>query len=223
MSSNNDFEKQWLNKLQRGLIRNGREDLFPELVKKKESQDTIEWSSILMKKLDNTLDDDQIADVMCSCACLSPRSTLEACKLEFAQSRNLHKTHKLLQQTFEDMIKQYKDLDEKQMEFLRENGWGMAGKLEGDTITATKIPKDFHEYFKATDSKQIRFHYCHCPHIRDVFLAGSENKISPEYCYCGAGFYIDLWEYILSKPVKVEIVKSLMKGDDVCTIRIHLK
>lgn len=223
MSSNNDFEKQWLNKLQKGLIKVGREDLFLELIKKKESHDTIDWSSILMKKFNNTLNDDQIADVMCSCACLAPRTTLEACKLEFAQSGELHKTHKLLQQTFEKMIRQYKDLNEEQMEFLRKNGWGMAGKLEGNTIIATKIPKDFYEYFKASGSKQKKFHYCHCPRIRDVFLKGSEKKISPEYCYCGAGFYKDLWEYILSKPVKVEILKSLMKGDDICTICIHLK
>ena len=223
MSSNNDFENQWLNKLQKGLIGIGKEIFFPKLVNKKESQDTIEWSSILMKKLGSTLDDDQIADVMCSCACLAPRSSLEACKLEFAKSGDLHKTHKLLQQTFEKMIKQYKDLNEEQMDFLRENGWGMAGKLEGDTITATKIPKDFHEYFKAMESNQKKYHYCHCPRIRDIFLTGSESKISYEYCYCGAGFYKDLWEYILSKPVKVEILKSLMKGDDVCTIRIHLK
>ena len=49
-----------------------------------------------------------------------------------------------------------------------------------------------------------------------------DTKLSPTYCYCGAGFYKGLWEGILQKPVMVEILESVMKGDDVCKIAIHL-
>jgi len=47
-------------------------------------------------------------------------------------------------------------------------------------------------------------------------------KISPTYCYCGAGFYKDIWEEILQHPVEVEVMESVLKGDDVCKIAIYL-
>lgn len=50
----------------------------------------------------------------------------------------------------------------------------------------------------------------------------SDIKLYPTYCYCGAGFYKGIWEEILKKPVKVEVLKTVMKGDDICQIAIYL-
>ena len=52
-------------------------------------------------------------------------------------------------------------------------------------------------------------------------LKGAET-IPVIYCYCGAGFYTGIWEEILQKPVKVEVLESVLKGDDVCTFAIYL-
>jgi hypothetical protein len=92
----------------------------------------------------------------------------------------------------------------------------------GDTIIATKIPKSGYlvEYMRETDPKTKRQYYCHCPRIRDALKSGA--AISPTYCYCGAGFYRGIWEEILGRPVQVELLESVLQGDDVCKIAIKL-
>jgi len=44
----------------------------------------------------------------------------------------------------------------------------------------------------------------------------------PVYCYCGAGFYKGIWEEILQQPVEVQVLESVLKGDKVCKIAVHL-
>ena len=101
-------------------------------------------------------------------------------------------------------------------------GWGAAGIKRDNAIIATKIPKSGYlvEYMKETDPEKKQQYYCHCPRVRDV-LKTSES-ISATYCYCGAGFYKGIWEEILQAPVEVEVLESVLKGDEVCTIAIHL-
>jgi hypothetical protein len=100
---------------------------------------------------------------------------------------------------------------------------GLAGKLEGDAIIATKIPKSgyIREYFAEKDIVKKRAIYCHCPRIRDALKTSTE--ISPTYCYCGAGYYKGIWEEILQRPVKVELLESVLKGDEACKIAIDLR
>ena len=62
--------------------------------------------------------------------------------------------------------------------------------------------------------------YCHCPRVRD--MVDEDPRLPKTYCYCGAGFYQGIWETILDQPVKVEVLKSVMVGDEVCQIAIHL-
>jgi predicted hydrocarbon binding protein len=50
----------------------------------------------------------------------------------------------------------------------------------------------------------------------------TSETLSPTYCYCGAGFYQGIWEEILQQPVQVELLESVLKGDDVCKIAIYL-
>jgi len=63
--------------------------------------------------------------------------------------------------------------------------------------------------------------YCHCPRVRELIITGGES-FSTTYCYCGAGFYKEIWEHILQRPVRVEVLESVLGGDDLCRIAIHL-
>jgi predicted hydrocarbon binding protein len=73
---------------------------------------------------------------------------------------------------------------------------------------------------KETDPVKRRDYYCHCPRMREAlrFVAA----VSPTYCYCGAGFYKHIWEEILQEPVEIEILETVLKGDDVCRFAIRL-
>ena len=52
-------------------------------------------------------------------------------------------------------------------------------------------------------------------------LAEQADDLSP-FCYCGAGYYKNIWEIILQKPVEVTLTKSVLRGDDVCRVEVHL-
>ena len=215
----NDFERQWLHKLKTGLIKIGREDLFEKVLNS--HQDTIDWSDQLMEILNRELTEDEVIDVMCSCACLAPKDYLKTLREEYSKTRDLKHVHQLLQLYFEKSITTYKNLTENQLKYIVDRDMGMAGKLEGNTITAVKIPKDFQEYFQTEDPVKRRYHYCHCPRIREA-LKTNEKSVDKNYCYCGAGFYRDIWEFILQRPVKVKLVESLMQGDNLCKIEIYI-
>ena len=217
----NNFEKQWLEKLEQGLSETGEKKLFENIVKDKETSSIRDWTEKLMETLQEKLSQEEIIKVMTGCACLAPKDNLIILQEEYTKSKDIELVHKMLQNIFEKFIRQYKKLDDEQMEFLLENGWGMAGKLQGNAIYATKIPKEFHKYFQTDDPQKKKYYYCHCPRIRDLFLK-EEKPFDVNYCYCGAGFYKDIWEFILQKKVRVVIKKSLLKGDDVCKIAIYL-
>jgi len=42
------------------------------------------------------------------------------------------------------------------------------------------------------------------------------------YCYCGAGWYRQQWEGVFDKPVSIKIVKSVLRGDEICRFAIHI-
>lgn len=111
--------------------------------------------------------------------------------------------------------------DEMFSEIVRK-GWGSAGVKNGNNIIATKIPKSGHliEYVKEIDPEIKRQYYCHCPRVREAVK--TSERISPTYCYCGAGFCKGIWEEILQEPVEVEVLESVLAGGEVCRIAIHL-
>jgi len=215
----NDFEKQWLRKLEIGLQKIGREDLFEKV--NKSHQENISWSAQLMDRLNQELTEDEVIDVMCGCACRAPKDYLKILQKEFAKTKDLKHVHQLLQRYFEQTIKTYKKLNDSQLQYIVDNDMGMAGSLKENVITAVKIPKEFHEYFQTKDRTTKRFHYCHCPRIREA-LKSSQKPVDKNYCYCGAGFYRDIWEFILQRPVKVKLLESIMDDDEFCKIEIYV-
>ena len=73
---------------------------------------------------------------------------------------------------------------------------------------------------KAQTELERKLTYCHCPWVR-ALLKRSE-KVTPLFCYCSASWDKQLWEGILEEPVKVEILQSLLNGDNQCVHAFHL-
>jgi len=215
----NDFEKQWLHKLRCGLQEVGREDLLDQALKS--HAEDVEWSADLMQLLKQELTKEQLVDVMCGCACLAGKDYLTILREEYSQTKDIERVHSMLQEYFEKTIREYKNLSDEEMSYLKSNDMGMAGVLHGNVITAVKIPKEFHEFFKTDDVMKKRYNYCHCPRIREALLT-LDSPVDENYCYCGAGFYRNIWEFILQHPVKVRVVESLMQGNELCKIEIMI-
>jgi effector-binding domain-containing protein len=109
------------------------------------------------------------------------------------------------------------DVDEVLKAMAEDPEWYEKPSRDGDTIYVTKVPRNRNGYEEATNEAERKLHYCHCALVRR-----DPSDVHPDFCYCGSGWYRQIWEGILRKPVQVEILKSLTNGDDVCQFAIHL-
>jgi hypothetical protein len=227
--SSQDFEREWFDKLRGVLRETAGEDVAKdilvgreEIVSRSAPGTSIEWTRQAITRLDQLLDEKQKKKVMTACACRYPKSNLEDVNRACRKTKNVNLALEMLQQKFITFLKDGLNLGGDVVKEVVNRGWGLAGVRKGDTIIATKIPKSgsLVEYFEETDPDRKRRLYCHCPIVRDSI--GADPSISATYCYCGAGFYKAIWEYILEEPVDVDVLESVLGGGDVCRIAVRL-
>lgn len=89
--------------------------------------------------------------------------------------------------------------------------------LAGNVIYEMRDPRDPGAFGKAQTPEERRLAACFCPLVR-----AGEVPFPEPYCYCSAGWFVGIWEIIVEKPVRVEVAKSLMRGDETCEFAIHL-
>jgi hypothetical protein len=91
--------------------------------------------------------------------------------------------------------------------------------LDGDVIVEIKAPRDEEAFAAAQTPEEKRVAYCHCP----LAWAGAAAAPLPDpYCCCGGGWYRGIWEFILERPVRVEVLKSVMRGDEHCAFAVRV-
>jgi hypothetical protein len=224
-----DFEKSWLAKLSCRLDEVAGQEVrrevmagSEELSDRSDAQDVIDWSVRAMDRLDSLVGEEARGQILTGCACRYPAAELEAIRRRYQETGDVGAAHQMLQDRFEAFLRDGLHLDDEVIEDVVGRGWGAAGIWTGREIVATKIPKSGYlvEYLNEVDPERRRQLYCHCPRVRDVLQ--SSDRLSPTYCYCGAGYYQGIWEGILQQPVEVELLASVLKGDDVCTVAVRL-
>lgn len=90
---------------------------------------------------------------------------------------------------------------------------------DGDVVMEIKAPREPEAFAAAQTEEERRVAYCHCPLAR----AGAATAPLPDpYCCCGGGWYEGIWAFILERPVRVEVLRSVMRGDDDCAFAVHL-
>lgn len=95
------------------------------------------------------------------------------------------------------------------------------GIRDGNIIYETKIPYNTKAYLSESDPETKRYYYCHCPWVRES-VRTSALRVNPIFCQCSAGFHKKPYEIILGQALKAEVLKSVLKGDDICRFAIHL-
>ncbi|MFN2114678.1 MAG: AMP-binding protein, partial [Anaerolineae bacterium] len=224
-----DFERAWLERLARCLEEHGDDELRERVLQGSEGltdessrREVIEWTRKAMERLTALTDPRTSHDVMSGCACQYPVSQLRDARRAYKEWGDVAAAVAVLQAQFEDFLTNQLGLSESLVRRVVDLGWGLAGRLEGKTVFATKIPKSgsLEEYLAEPDPEKRRALYCHCPRVRDAVAMGEDLPLT--YCLCGAGFYRGIWEEILQRPVRVEVVRSVLSGDDVCTVAVHL-
>jgi hypothetical protein len=229
MSKELDFERAWLHKFSTGLKQVAGEDVEREVMRGAEelSSDSpreavIAWTREAMGRLDSLVGESDRRAILTGCACQYPKAALAGLRKAYEETGDLAQVHGVLQAQFESLLRDTLQLDEDLVRDVVGRGWGSAGVLDGPTVVATKIPKSgfLLEYLREQDPSKKRQLYCHCPRIREVLK--SSVTMSPTYCYCGAGFYKGIWEEILGEPVEVELLETVLQGDEVCRFAVHL-
>jgi len=197
------FPHDWEDRLARNVERvlgvdarrevmRGVEGITPESSK----ADRTSWIKAAIDRLDELADEDQKYDIVSSCAHVFSQKRIE--ELRAVWDRN-------------------HDIDEL-LKFMREDpdSWYAEPRREGSIIYTKKNPFDRKAWEESTTEAERKKAFCHCPMVRKNI-----DMIPPTFCYCGAGWYRQYWEGILGKPVKIEFLKSLTRGDDTCELAIH--
>ncbi|MFW9772381.1 MAG: hypothetical protein ACFFEO_09470 [Candidatus Thorarchaeota archaeon] len=113
-------------------------------------------------------------------------------------------------------------IDDDVLEFVKNNQKLSQGVREGNKIYVSKLPYQTSNYLNTKDEKMKKFFLCYCPWIRGAFKNGTEDDLSKNFCHCSAGWYKLYWDQIFEQPVKVEPVKTALKGALECTFSIEI-
>ncbi len=185
-------------------------------------REVLRWTGEMLGRLESLVGSDHTQQLLAECACQYPRAGLADIRACYTDTGDIAAAHRMLQARFEEFVRQELSLEPSVVTRILERGWGLAGTLRGDQIIATKMPKSgsVRAYFEERDARRRRALYCHCPRVRQAPVLGA--RLPRGYCSCGAGFYQGIWEYILGRPVRVEVLSSVLLGDDQCSIAIHL-
>jgi hypothetical protein len=219
-----EFEERWLAKLNHCLTEYYSVEKASRLLQGSDPENkvdkVIDWTRALVEKLEQE-DPVTAKDVFTCMACQYPKANLTEISKIYRETKDIKKAHSMLQEQFIETIRKYLCLSEEEIRKVEERGWGVAGRIDGNKIISTKMPFDWAGYWAEDDPEKRKFHFCHCPRIRDILRKG-DPSIGETYCLCGGGFYKSIWEHILDSPVKVKVLKTVMKGDQVCQFEILL-
>lgn len=163
------------------------------------------WIKGAIERLDALVDEETRKQIMINtCPHTYPRGRIEKLRKQYKQLGSLDK---LLEVMYNDKSyggASYYDCPQR----------------KGNTVYITKVPCNPKSHQEARTELERKLAYCHCHWMRAAIKV--QETVSPVFCYCSVSWDKQLWEGILETPVEVEILKSLLKGDDHCVHAFHL-
>jgi hypothetical protein len=193
------------------------------------SKDRPKITKEFMKRLEAKLGENKTREILSSGPHAGPKEDYLPERTKFLQSNGiddfLEKRHKKYVNELEKHVKEKtlyftQEIDEDILEYVRNTPTCQNGVRKGNIIYVTKIPYMAKKYLHKKDEKMKRYYYCHCPWVREAIKSGV--KISPNFCYCSAGFEKKPWDVIFDQPVKADVIQTVLKGDLICEFAIHI-
>jgi hypothetical protein len=158
-----------------------------------------------------------------------PDAVFMSDKRKFQNSKSLNdflkKRHEEYVRELEEHMKNKtlyftQEIDEEVVEYVRDTPTCQNGVKEGDVIIVTKIPYMAKKYLHEKDPRMKRYYACHCTWVREAIK--TDTEISPNFCYCSAGFEKRPWDVVFGQPVKADVIETVLKGDMTCKFAIHI-
>ena len=170
-----------------------------------EREERFRWVKGAIERLEGLGDELERYEILSKCAHVFPQNQINKLREVYQETRQ--RTDDGLEAV--DAVISFMETDP---------GWGEKPRTEGREMYSSKNPRDPKAYEEAETEAERKKAYCFCPVIRDYLDRG----LSSTYCYCGSGWYRQQWEGAIGKPVKLEIMKSILKGDYLCEFKITL-
>jgi predicted hydrocarbon binding protein len=97
-----------------------------------------------------------------------------------------------------------------------------ATKLQEQVSDLDELLELLNAYHIGGGHLEIREGVIHASYDRCYCGSVSKTKVhfSQTYCHCSCGWYQKLFETLLGKPVSVELLSSIIQGDERCEFRI---
>ncbi len=203
-----DWSRLLAGNLERVLGETSRRQVMQEsdlLTLESVAGERFQWVKGAVARLDELADENQLYEILSRCAHVFPTSQIA--KLHTVYEEAKAKSGDPLQAV--DAVIAFMGQDP---------GWGKAPRREGNVIYSTKNPRNPQAYQKAQTPAERKSAACFCPLVRNHLDQG----MSDSFCYCSAGWERQQWECALGRPVKVQVIQSLVRGDDVCQFAIYL-
>ncbi|MFC1800323.1 DUF6144 family protein, partial [Candidatus Eisenbacteria bacterium] len=107
------------------------------------------------------------------------------------------------------------------VDFVRGNQEVLSAVRDGEYLYKTKFPYAPGEWLKEEDPIKRRYFGCHCPLAREAIIRG-EPDIPLDWCYCSGGYGKLMFDVVFEEATEVEVLESVLAGDDRCRFRIKI-
>lgn len=164
-----------------------------------------DWAKRVVGRLERLGDQDKSFDILSSCAHVYP-------------VEQVAKLRKVYLRSMEGLSDPLAAVDAVRAFMSTDPGWSDRPRREGRVIISSKQPRDPAGYATSSTRAERAKAYCFCPLIRHRLDQG----MPVTFCYCGAGWFRQQWEGAFGKPVRIDILESLLQGDERCTFAIHI-
>jgi len=182
------------------------------------------WTKQMINTLESNVDEATCIKILTNNLHYKSPTSPSFLKLKkmYEKSQNIDIVLSFMHETWKTRIGDKFGYDSPEYEYVANDPTIEAGVREGNIIYVSKIPYQIAKFISEEDDKMKRYHYCHCGWVRESIPKSDEEQISPSFCNCSGGWHKLPFEVIYGEPLKVEVVKTILKGDHICTFAIHI-
>jgi len=182
------------------------------------------WTKCMMDCLEANVDEKTCKDILNNNLHFkSPKSpSFKKLKRMYEKSGSIDVVLQHLHDKWKKLIGDRYGYDSPEYKYVEADPTMEAGKREGNIVYVSKIPYQIEQFIEAKDEKTKRYHYCHCPWVRESIMKTEAEQVSHIFCNCSGGWHKVPFEGIFEQSLEVDLVKSVLKGDNICTFAIHL-
>jgi len=193
-------------------------DKKPEIIKK------------VIERLEENIDEKTCHKILVSNLHGIPKESYKGQREKFLKAKNVDEYLKERNAAFVKTLEKHRDektlfytqeIDDEVIKHVENNPQMEGGVRKGNIVYVEKIPYMTKQFLKETDENMKKYNYCHCSWVREA-LRTEEVKVPSKFCKCSAGYYKNQWDVILDQPVDVDVLETILDGNQRCLFAVHL-